>query len=157
VVAPLERRLRLRRAVPCAGRSRRDHADVAARPLELDGRLDDWAATREAIRAWVLQDGWSERLQSFRQTPDDDELDAANLLVPLVGFLEPDDPRTGASTRRPARCSATCRRPSRTPRRSRRRSTWRAPAATSVPRRRPSTLLRARRTSSRSLRRRPAE
>jgi GH15 family glucan-1,4-alpha-glucosidase len=74
-----------------------DRALRIAGSNELDGRLDDWAATREAIRAWVLQDGWSERLQSFRQTPDADELDAANLLVPLVGFLEPDDPRTLAT------------------------------------------------------------
>jgi GH15 family glucan-1,4-alpha-glucosidase len=37
--------------------------------------------------------GWSERLQSFRQHYDADTVDAALLLMPLLGFLPPDHPR----------------------------------------------------------------
>jgi len=56
-------------------------------------RVERWAAERDAVRAAVLERGWSERRQAYAQSFDADELDAAQLLMPLVGFLPADDPR----------------------------------------------------------------
>jgi GH15 family glucan-1,4-alpha-glucosidase len=41
----------------------------------------------------VLSKGWSEKRRAFSQSFGSDELDAAQLLMPLVGFLPADDPR----------------------------------------------------------------
>src|SRR5918996_4744418 len=48
---------------------------------------------RDEIREAVLTRGWSERRQAFAQSFGSDELDAAQLLMPLVGFLPATDPR----------------------------------------------------------------
>jgi GH15 family glucan-1,4-alpha-glucosidase len=56
-------------------------------------RPDAWAAERDRIRAAILQRGWSEQRQAFAQAFDSDELDAAQLLMPLVGFLPATDER----------------------------------------------------------------
>src|SRR5205085_11231652 len=63
----------------------------------LDAPLAVWTASRDAIRAWVLEHGWSDRLGAFRQAAGSDALDAANVLVPLVGFLPGDDARARSS------------------------------------------------------------
>jgi GH15 family glucan-1,4-alpha-glucosidase len=50
--------------------------------------------------------GWNDKLQAFVQSYDSDTLDAANLLMPLVFFLSPGDPRmikTLAATNCPPR------------------------------------------------------
>ncbi len=52
-----------------------------------------WAAERDVIRAAVLDRGWSEQRQAYAQAFDSDELDAAALLMPLLGFLPADDRR----------------------------------------------------------------
>jgi GH15 family glucan-1,4-alpha-glucosidase len=52
-----------------------------------------WAAERDAIRDAVLERGWSEKRQAFAQAFDSDELDAAQLLMPIVGFLPASDER----------------------------------------------------------------
>jgi alpha,alpha-trehalase len=41
----------------------------------------------------VLHDGWDAERGAFKQSFDDERADAANLLIPLVGFLPVDDPR----------------------------------------------------------------
>ena len=41
----------------------------------------------------MLERGWSEKRQAYAQSFDSDELDAAALLMPLVGFLPATDPR----------------------------------------------------------------
>ena len=41
----------------------------------------------------MLERGWCEDKQAFAQAYDSDRLDAAVLLLPLVGFLPADDPR----------------------------------------------------------------
>jgi GH15 family glucan-1,4-alpha-glucosidase len=45
------------------------------------------------IHAEVLARGYSERMASFRQRYDADNLDAAALLIPVTGFLRPDNNR----------------------------------------------------------------
>jgi hypothetical protein len=48
---------------------------------------------RDAIRDAVLTRGWSEARQAYAQSFDSDELDAAQLLMPILGFLPATDAR----------------------------------------------------------------
>ncbi len=59
----------------------------------LAGDTDRWRRERDRIRADVFEKGWSERLGAFKQSYQDERLDAANLLLPIVGFIGGDDPR----------------------------------------------------------------
>ncbi|MBA2595770.1 MAG: glycoside hydrolase family 15 protein, partial [Chloroflexia bacterium] len=61
------------------------------------GRADIWADERDLIRAAILERGWSASRQAYAQSFDADELDAAALLMPLVGFLPATDPRMRAT------------------------------------------------------------
>ena len=70
-----------------------DRAVRLAPRLGPEARPDEWAAERDAIREAVLERGWSTARQAYAQSFDSDELDAAALLMPLVGFLPADDPR----------------------------------------------------------------
>ena len=69
------------------------------RAVELAPQLGDfakaeaWAEERDRIRAAILERGWSERSQAYAQSFDSDELDAAQLLMPLYGFLPATDAR----------------------------------------------------------------
>ena len=56
-------------------------------------RRAHWDATRHAIRDHVLTDGWSDALQAFKQSLEVEALDASALLIPIMGFLPPTDPR----------------------------------------------------------------
>jgi GH15 family glucan-1,4-alpha-glucosidase len=63
-----------------------------------------WLRVRDEIYETVMTRGWSETRQAFVQTLDGDALDAANLILPLVFFASPVDPRmigTLEATRRP--------------------------------------------------------
>lgn len=50
-------------------------------------------STRDRIYESIMQNGWNERRQSFVQYYGSDALDASNLLMPLVRFVSPTDPR----------------------------------------------------------------
>jgi GH15 family glucan-1,4-alpha-glucosidase len=52
-----------------------------------------WVDVRNAIYEEILAHGWSEKLQTFTQVYDGDQLDASNLIMPLVFFMAPTDPR----------------------------------------------------------------
>jgi GH15 family glucan-1,4-alpha-glucosidase len=52
-----------------------------------------WTAERDEIREAILTRGWSEARQSYAQSFDSDELDAAQLLMPILGFLPATDER----------------------------------------------------------------
>jgi GH15 family glucan-1,4-alpha-glucosidase len=70
--------------------------DRALKLADRAGRTDigaDWAATRDAIRAEVLERGYNPRLDAFTMTYDGDDVGAALLRLPLVGFLPAADPR----------------------------------------------------------------
>ncbi|MEV6398970.1 glycoside hydrolase family 15 protein [Streptomyces sp. NPDC051907] len=60
-----------------------------ARPAD----LNRWTAARDEIFLQVMERGWSERRQAFVQHYDTEVLDASLLLMPLVGFVSPRDPR----------------------------------------------------------------
>ncbi|MFN3596016.1 MAG: glycoside hydrolase family 15 protein [Rubricoccaceae bacterium] len=52
-----------------------------------------WLAVRDAIYARIMAEGWSPSRQAFVQTFGGEALDASNLLMPLVFFTGPNDPR----------------------------------------------------------------
>ncbi|WP_404953784.1 glycoside hydrolase family 15 protein [Streptomyces sp. 147326] len=64
-------------------------AMAMARPAD----LTRWTAARDAILEQVMTLGWSEKRQAFVQEYDNTVLDASLLLMPLVGFIAPKDPR----------------------------------------------------------------
>jgi len=70
-----------------------DRAIDLADRLDATERVGYWSKKRDEIRDAILQRGWSERGQSFTQAFDSDELDASNLMMPIVGLLPADDPR----------------------------------------------------------------
>jgi GH15 family glucan-1,4-alpha-glucosidase len=59
----------------------------------MDGPVDRWRAAREAVHEEVCREAFDADLNSFVQSYGSQELDASTLLIPLVGFLPPDDPR----------------------------------------------------------------
>ncbi|MET7334445.1 glycoside hydrolase family 15 protein [Nonomuraea sp. NPDC005650] len=56
-------------------------------------RVADWTRVRDEIHAAILTHGWNEQEGAFTQTFGGLHIDAATLMMPLVGFLPPDDPR----------------------------------------------------------------
>ncbi|MCW2753415.1 MAG: glycoside hydrolase 15-related protein [Marmoricola sp.] len=58
-----------------------------------DGPVDLWRDLRSRIRAEVLDHGYDARRNTFTQHDATGEVDASLLLLPLVGFVEGDDPR----------------------------------------------------------------
>lgn len=55
--------------------------------------LERWRATRDEIHAQVCERGWNEKKGAFTQFYGSDHLDASLLMMPLVGFLSPNDSR----------------------------------------------------------------
>ncbi len=48
---------------------------------------------RDRIFASIMKDGWDPKQQSFTQSYDSKSLDASNLMMPIVKFIAPKDPR----------------------------------------------------------------
>jgi GH15 family glucan-1,4-alpha-glucosidase len=70
--------------------------DRAVKDVEqfgLPGPVERWRAVRDRIRNSVLARGYDVARGSFVQAYGSQELDASALLLPLVGFLPPEDPR----------------------------------------------------------------
>ncbi len=70
-----------------------DRAIRLAPGLGMHAQTEAWTHERERIRQSILKRGWSEARQAYAQSFDSDELDAAALLMPLVGFVPANDPR----------------------------------------------------------------
>ena len=71
-------------------------ADRAVRSVErfgLDGPLNEWRQLRDDIRDDILAHGYDADRRTFTQYYGSRELDAALLMVPIVGFLPADDER----------------------------------------------------------------
>lgn len=54
---------------------------------------DRWQSTRDQIYEEVMSKGWSQKRQAFVQYYGGDSLDASNLIMPMVFFMSPSDPR----------------------------------------------------------------
>ena len=52
-----------------------------------------WLAARDAIYEEVMDKGWDAKRGAFVQAYGSDALDASTLLMPLVFFMAPNDPR----------------------------------------------------------------
>jgi GH15 family glucan-1,4-alpha-glucosidase len=63
------------------------------------GPVEHWRAIRNEIHAEVCREAWNDRLVSFTQSYGSELLDASLLLLPLVGFLPPEDPRIRGTVR----------------------------------------------------------
>jgi GH15 family glucan-1,4-alpha-glucosidase len=74
-----------------------DRAVKSAETFRLDGPVARWRALAGEIHEEVCRKAWSPECNSFVQAYGSQELDASLLLLPLVGFLPPDDPRVGGT------------------------------------------------------------
>jgi len=70
-----------------------DRAIQLAERLEATDRVDMWTKTRGEIKDAILLRGWNDRAQAFTQTFGSEDLDAANLMMPIMGFIPAKDPR----------------------------------------------------------------
>jgi GH15 family glucan-1,4-alpha-glucosidase len=70
-----------------------DRAVKAVENFGVEGPVDAWRLTRDAIHDEVCRKGFSIELGSFVQYYGAEQVDASLLLLPLVGFLPASDPR----------------------------------------------------------------
>ncbi|HEX3727918.1 MAG TPA: glycoside hydrolase family 15 protein, partial [Pirellulales bacterium] len=70
-----------------------DRAVKSVERFSLEGPIEKWRALRDRIHTEVCAQGFDARQGSFVQFYGGQELDAALLMLPLVGFLPVDDPR----------------------------------------------------------------
>ena len=54
---------------------------------------DRWLQVRDQIYEEIMAHGWSDKHQAFMQSYDSDTLDASALMMPLVFFVAPNDPK----------------------------------------------------------------
>src|SRR5262249_3372744 len=70
--------------------------DRVVRAVERFGRtgpVERWRQLRDAIHDEVCRKGFDPKRNTFAQSYGSEALDASLLMIPLVGFLPPDDPR----------------------------------------------------------------
>ncbi len=77
-----------------------DRASKMARELGYDEDWQRWEPVRKKIKSHILSDGWSEKKKAFTMVFGGEDLDAANLLMPLVGFLPAKDPKMTSTIQR---------------------------------------------------------
>src|SRR5207237_6409354 len=70
-----------------------DRAIQLADRLEAEDRVDGWKNTCAEIADAILTKGWNEKAGTFTQSFGSEDLDASNLMMPIVGFIAADDPR----------------------------------------------------------------
>jgi GH15 family glucan-1,4-alpha-glucosidase len=70
-----------------------DRAIKGLEPSLREGPAERWGKLRDEIHEEVCRKGFDAELGSFVQSYGSKELDASLLMIPLVGFLPPDDPR----------------------------------------------------------------
>lgn len=69
-----------------------DRAIRMAQARGRPGELDRWVGARDAVYRQIMDQCWSDKRQAFTQHTETEVLDAANLLMPLMGFVAPKDP-----------------------------------------------------------------
>ena len=70
-----------------------DTAAYIAAAVEQRRLYRRWAQMAFVIKTEILDLGWSESKQAFRQRYGSDALDASNLAIPFFGFIPAEDPR----------------------------------------------------------------
>jgi GH15 family glucan-1,4-alpha-glucosidase len=74
-----------------------DRAVCAVEESGLEGPADRWLAARDEVHREVCEQGWDDRRGTFTQSYGSVELDASLLMIPMVGFLPPDDERVAGT------------------------------------------------------------
>ncbi len=77
-----------------------DRALKLAQAGLLHGDAATWQREREALREVIQTCGFNPQLGAYTQAFDDDQLDASLLMMPIVGFLPPDDARMRTTVER---------------------------------------------------------
>jgi GH15 family glucan-1,4-alpha-glucosidase len=77
-----------------------DRAIRSAEEFGQDGEVDRWRAVRQRIHDDVCRRAYDSTLGSFVMAYESKELDASLLLLPIVGFLPPEDPRVRQTVER---------------------------------------------------------
>jgi GH15 family glucan-1,4-alpha-glucosidase len=70
-----------------------DRAVRDAKKYKLEAPIERWQALAAEIHATICREGYDQKKQAFTQSFGDPELDASLLMMSIVGFLPPDDPR----------------------------------------------------------------
>lgn len=70
-----------------------DRAVKSVERFGLAAPVERWRSLRDAIHRQVCEEGFNRRREAFVQSYGSSELDGSALLLPLVGFLPPTDPR----------------------------------------------------------------
>ena len=70
-----------------------DRAIRMADLLHAADRVSGWKLAAHEIREVILEHGWNDEIGAFTQHFDSPDLDAAALMLPIVGFLPASDPR----------------------------------------------------------------
>lgn len=70
-----------------------DRVIKAAEQEHLAADLSRWRQIRDQIQTSILVHGYNPQIGAFTQSYNSTKLDASNLALPLVGFIEPNDPR----------------------------------------------------------------
>ena len=74
-----------------------DRAVKAVEQFGLTGPVERWRALREEIHAEICREGYDPERKTFTQYYGSSALDASLLMIPLVGFLPPSDPRVAGT------------------------------------------------------------
>ncbi len=70
-----------------------DRAIRLAEKRSFPSDSDRWVKVRDEIYEQIIEQGWSDNVQAFTQAYGRDALDASNLIMPMVFFMSPSDPR----------------------------------------------------------------
>jgi alpha,alpha-trehalase len=89
-----------------------DRAIAMADLLQAQDRVDGWKQQRDEIWQTVVGEAWSEEAGAFTQYVGSTALDAANLMMAIVGFLPTDGWCIAIARRRPSTASPAKRAPS---------------------------------------------
>ncbi|MGB6725556.1 MAG: glycoside hydrolase family 15 protein [Terracidiphilus sp.] len=76
-----------------------DRAVLLAEQLKYQAPVDKWKAIRDTIHKEICENAFNKKKKCFVQAYGSDELDAALLLMPAVGFLPGSDRRVKATVR----------------------------------------------------------
>jgi alpha,alpha-trehalase len=77
-----------------------DRVIRAAEQEQMEADIPHWRQVRDQIRADVLTNGYDTQIGAFVQYYGSHILDASSLLLPLVGFIPPNDPRMSSTVER---------------------------------------------------------
>ena len=74
-----------------------DRGLAMAELLQATDNVPRWTQTRDEIRRVIVEHSWNPTVGAFTQCVGSAELDAAALLIALVGILPPDDPKLAST------------------------------------------------------------